>query len=339
MAKLPFYLLSMVVFVFLAPTVTQGQVTAQQLPVYSNNPRLVPSAQEFHGASETFVRRSGKSCAACHIDSNYPQGDFFGAEAITRPRLFWICATLSLMIFAGGLLRNISIWRLGEGPSLHKRIRWPIVWRAMVSSVLFEKKILRMSTWRWFNFFAISICFVALFLVFLLSVTVRNLFQLTFFLEGAGSALLDFSMDFLGAIVLIGTVSALIRRYVYKPEGLVNSPEDFWILVLLFAIISSGFVLEAFRLAALPWYPEMRYSVVGNSLANVIRTEGSPWLSWHFYLWLLHGVLALIFIAAMPFTKIMHFITAPLTIVSAASDEPMHEFRPKKTKHESVMST
>jgi len=153
-------------------------------------------------------------------------------------------------------------------------------------------------------------------------------FHLPFFLDGPGANVLDFLMDFLGLMILVGTVSAFLRRSVFKPPELVNRREDLALLVLLFLIVISGFVAEAFRLAAFPWYSEMRYSFVGNAFANLIREEQAHWLSAHFYVWLIHGALALIFIAAIPFTKIMHFATAPLTILFTASEQPMYEFRP-----------
>lgn len=297
-------------------------------PIYSNNPEIVPSAKEFHGASEKFVKRSGKTCVACHDDVNYPRRDFFESESHTKQTFIWVVTTLCLMTFAVGILGSISVWRMGRAKSLHRNIRWPIVWRSLFSWVLFERKIFQTNYWRWFNFFSISIGFIMLFLVFLFSVVTRSVFHSPFFLEGTGSNVLDFLMDFLGAMMLVGVVSAFLRRSVLKPPELVNRTEDLVLLALLLFIIVSGFVLEAFRLAAFPWYPEMRYSFVGNALADLIRGEQSHWLAAHFYLWLIHGAAALIFIAVIPFTKIMHFATAPLTILFTSSEQPMYEFRP-----------
>lgn len=327
MRGLPWFPLVALLLVLVPGPVSLGQ-GREAGPIYSNNPEIAPSAKEFHGTSERFVKRSGKTCVACHDDINYPKRDFFESESHTKHTFIWAVTTLCLMTFAVGVLGSISVWTRGRAKSLHRKIRWPMVWRSLFSWVLFERKIFQANYWRWFNFFSISIGFILLFLVFILSVITRSVFQSPLFLEGAGSNVLDFLMDFLGAMMLVGIVSAFLRRSVFKPPELVNRTEDLVLLALLFFIISSGFVLEAFRLAAFPWYPEMRYSFVGNALAHLIRGEQSRWLAAHFYLWLLHGAAALIFIAMIPFTKIMHFATAPLTILFTSTEQPMYEFRP-----------
>ncbi len=297
-------------------------------PIYSNDLSVTPKAWTLHGASDRFVKRSGKSCDACHDGSNYPGSDFFRSESNTKTIFLWGVSIFAFLIFAVGMFSNISVWTLGNTRSFHREIRWPVVWRTLFSGVILEGKIFRLSYWRWFNFFSISIGFVTLFVVFLFSVIVRSGFQSTYFLEGAGANFLDFALDFLGFMILIGTLSAAIRRYAVRPSGLVNRTEDLFLIVLLFLIVVSGFLLEALRLAALPWSPDMRYSFVGNALAYLIRSDQAHWLAAHFYVWLIHGALALLLIAVMPFTKIMHFIAAPLAIVLTASEEPMHVFRP-----------
>lgn len=306
-----------------------GSAAYAQAPPAGAPLEATASVFGLHGPSERLIQQSGKSCAECHNGVQYPAVAFFQAESNTKYKVLWILTTLSLLIFTVGLVSRIRVWTRGSAKSLHKPIRWPKVWQALTTSVIFQTKILRMNFWRWFIFFSISMGFVALFLVSVVAGSARDVIHSTFLVEDAGANLLDFSMDFLGLVILVGVVAALVRRYIVKPEGLVSRAEDLWVLVMLLLIVATGFLLEALRLAAYPWNPEMRFSFVGNALADLIRQQPDQWLAAHYYLWMIHAALALIFIAAIPFTKIMHFMAAPLTILSTASEQPMHEFQPR----------
>jgi nitrate reductase gamma subunit len=302
--------------------------SAQAAPAGADR-EATASAFGLHGPAERAVQQSGKSCAQCHNGTLYPAVGVFEAQSKTKHRVLFILTTIALLIFAAGVLSKVWLWTRGSGKSFHKKIRWSKVWQALTISVIFQPKILRMNFWRWFIFFTISMGFVALFLVSVVAGWSRDLFHASFFVEGVGANLLECSMDFLGLAMLVGIVAALVRRYLVKPEGLVNRTEDLMILVMLLLILVTGFLLEACRLAAYPWNPEMRFAFVGNALAELIRRQPDQWLTAHYYLWMIHAALVCIFIAAIPFTKIIHFMAAPLVILATASEQPMHEFQPR----------
>jgi nitrate reductase gamma subunit len=74
------------------------------------------------------------------------------------------------------------------------------------------------------------------------------------FLRGNVYLFFSTTMEIFGLAVLAGVIMALYRRYVTKPEGLGykgkpdNTPDDAIVLVLIGAIIITGFIIEALRI-------------------------------------------------------------------------------------------
>ena len=95
-----------------------------------------------------------------------------------------------------------------------------------------------------------------------------------------------------------------------------------WLFVdTLFFLAVTGFLLEALRIAqANPsfekWSP---LGWLGAQALRAVGVAGSTATGMHFFLWWLHGVAALAFVAAIPFTKAVHMMTAPASV--AVSEE------------------
>jgi Fe-S oxidoreductase len=93
--------------------------------------------------------------------------------------------------------------------------------------------------------------------------------------------------------------------------------EDWAFLWILVVIGATGYVLEAARLVWLQSRPEVWgtrwWSPVGAALAEAFRTLGltaDGAAGFRHGLWWFHGLLALAFIALIPFTKVKHIFTA-----------------------------
>ena len=102
-----------------------------------------------------------------------------------------------------------------------------------------------------------------------------------------------------------------------------------WILVgsLLFLAVS-GFLLEAVRIAETNPSFE-RWSPCGWLLAQALRAgglEGATATDVHLALWWLHGLAALAFVAAIPFTKAVHMLVDPASL--AVRDGPLGAILP-----------
>ncbi len=125
-------------------------------------------------------------------------------------------------------------------------------------------------------------------------------------------------VDIFGALVMVGTGMAAARRYLKRPKKLIYTDEAALILVAIFLMCLQGFLIEGWRIAATndPWGA---WSPFGNALARASRTlmSNEAMQSAHRGVWWFHLVLSFGFIAWLPYTKMMHVITAPLNIYTA----------------------
>ncbi len=97
---------------------------------------------------------------------------------------------------------------------------------------------------------------------------------------------------------------------------------DALFLGLFLAIAATGFLVEGLRIAADRPAFEV-WSVVGWRLADALQAAGLPHHSssqLHFYVWWVHALLALAFVAYIPFSKASHMVTALATLVFADAD-------------------
>src|SRR5512135_3302457 len=69
-------------------------------------------------ASEPYVKQTKKDCLECHIDTYYPNKDFFRAETATKWHYHWWAFSLFLLVFCGGVLGKVYIWSMGHGKIL-----------------------------------------------------------------------------------------------------------------------------------------------------------------------------------------------------------------------------
>ncbi len=279
------------------------------------------SPRPFHGRKgEDLMRNTGKECRDCHTGRLYPQGDFFGWEASKKWRLHWALFSLSAFVGLSGVFASLSIWSLGRSPSVHHPFRWSAAGRALVLEVLLGLRIWRQSRLRWAVFFLISMGFTALGVVFAVIVATRYIGQSEFFLSGAGGLALDFLADLLGLAVLAGCLLALLRRGLGRKAHLRTEAEDIWILLLLTAVVLSGFFLEAARLAVAAPVGRLAASFVGFAAAQVLKSWDLPWVVIRFYVWIAHAALVFVFFAYVPFSKLFHVMACPVTILATASE-------------------
>jgi nitrate reductase gamma subunit len=279
---------------------------------------LMFHAQVF--ASEPYVKQTKKDCVECHVDKYYPGKDFFRAETKTKWHYHWWAFSLFLFIFCAGILGKVYVWNMGRGRILPRE---EIEKRRMVDFLFFEailqRKLFKESRLRWFIYFSESLGFMALFFVFLVFVFTRFVFKIDFFSTGAGGLILNFLMDLLGLLILSGTIASFVRRSIKRPN-MITEREDILAVLLLFLIVLTGFLLEGFRMAVLPVTVESYFSFVGLALAGLFRLIPMAWTDVHFYTWIVHATIVFIFLAYIPFSKFIHFIACPVSILASSSD-------------------
>lgn len=127
------------------------------------------------------------------------------------------------------------------------------------------------------------------------------------------------TVDIFGVLVLVGLGMAMARRWVRRPKKLVYTDEASWILIILFVISFTGFLLEGWRIAVTndPWGS---WSPFGNLTAKVSTAflSDPAMQTAHWGMWWFHLVLVFGFIAWAPYTKMIHVLTAPLNIYTAS---------------------
>jgi Fe-S oxidoreductase/nitrate reductase gamma subunit len=167
-------------------------------------------------------------------------------------------------------------------------------------------------------------------------------------------------LDVFGAVLVVGLVLLAVRRGIMKPFRLSYwRPDrqpgepgfdrsryvrgDWLFLGLLFFLALTGFLLEAFRIAETDpsfetWSPVGW--IVGQGFID-IGFDGGAAETAHRVNWWVHGLVALAFVASIPFTKAVHMIAGPAGVAErdekvgrrlapipadAASDEVGYQF-------------
>ena len=290
------------------------QVPEGNLMIFDTTPRL------YHRKGENLVRATGKDCHECHETKAYPGNDFFGWEWQKKWTLHWWMFSLSMVVMLPGIYSAVLLWRRGRRPSLHHALHWPSVARAMGREVLLGERVRQQSGLRWAVFQLISVAFMALAVVFGLTVVQRFLLPLFGMHAERAGLFLDFGADFLAGCILVGILLAFYRRIVGRRGSFKTEAEDIIVLLLLLGIVTTGFFLESCRLAVVDPQPQIWASFLGAAGAAVLRAWDLPWTGIRFYVWILHAVLVFIFFAYLPFSKLFHILTSPVSIVATASE-------------------
>jgi len=290
------------------------QVPEENLMIFDTTPRL------YHRKGENLVRATGKDCRECHETKYYPGNDFFGWEGQKKWTLHWSLFSLSMMVMLPGIYSALLIWRRGRSPSLHHPLHWPSVVRATARDVLLGERVRRQSGLRWAVFQLISVAFMALAVVFVLIVVQRFLLPLVGLHAERAGMFLDFGADFLGGCILAGILLAFYRRIVGRKGHFRTEAEDIVVLLLLFGVVTTGFFLESCRLAVVDPQPQIWASFLGAAGAAALKAWELPWTSIRFYVWILHAALVFTFFAYLPFSKLFHILTSPVSIMATASE-------------------
>ena len=125
-------------------------------------------------------------------------------------------------------------------------------------------------------------------------------------------------VDVFGALVILAVGAAAVRRYLTRPKKLVYTDEATLILLAIFVIALTGFLVEAWRIEVTrdPW---AAWSPAGNALAKasaaMLSVESMRVA--HRTMWWLHLGVSFAFLAWLPYTKMRHVVTAPLNIYAS----------------------
>ena len=267
--------------------------------------------------AKEFKKEPKNLCVHCHVDHAYPGKSFYEAEHLYKWVFMWITGGVAAVIFSYGMFAKLWIWRKGRKDS-HSRKKKIKVFKFLFYDAFLQRGILRLNPLRWVNYMTLSMGFAVLFILmlfvygYIIAADLR-----TFGIPSMGGRILDFLMDFLGLSILVGVILSALRRYALKQSQLKTEVRDNVALLFIFLIILTGFLLEAFRIAVLPFSLKNGASFVGFTLALLFRHLPLNWTTFHFYFWNFHFLLAFAFIAYVPYSKFVHIVTCPVTATAS----------------------
>lgn len=216
-------------------------------------------------------------------------------------------SVVAFSAFGYGMYRRFSLWRLGQpaGRTGHAWARTKIT----LGLIFGHGRILRRSEPGWMHlliFWGMVTLFVGTVMVALHADFGMRLLHGRFYL------CFKLAMDTAGLGLLAGLLISVYRRNFRKGERSDTRPGDGAVLALLTGIVLTGFFLESLRIASTgdPWGA---WSPVGNILARLFRGTAQDKLNGtHKIVWAMHASLSFGWIGYMPYSRMIHIITAPL---------------------------
>ena len=225
----------------------------------------------------------------------------------------YILAFVAFAVMAWGFWRRLRIWR--QGKALNRFDHCGQRLKRLLIEVFSQIKVLRVKDggiFHSFFFWGFLLLFIGTLLV-MLQADFTDLFWGVKFLKGTFYKVFKLTLDIAGIVALLMLSGLIVRRFLFRPKGLEIVRDDYVILPLLCVILITGFLLEGTRLAAtdLRHNPGLAlYSPIGRLPAQLLAGMSvDALLVMHKGLWWLHFILALSFIAAIPYTKLRHIFT------------------------------
>ena len=260
-----------------------------------------------------------------------PTRETFGNISPAAQTIFYFVAAASVAIFACGVWRRFRLWRRGKpigvpqlfAGNLRQILRnlAPGLRRLLVDG-LGQQRVRGRGLPSW----AHGLMFAGFMMLFLGTVLleVDHLAAMVSlhwsFHHGTYYVIYEFTLDLFGLLFLAGTVYFCLRR-LRKPASLGHRPSDWLVLGLFLAIGVTGYFVEALRMTwQQPVGSGARCSPVGYWLASAFRDWTEPQArAAHLGTWWLHALLVFGFIAAIPYTRLFHFVAGPLNLFLSRS--------------------
>lgn len=285
------------------------------------------------------------ACRRCHT-----KGNLVGASASILPAKSVICmpchtATLAvgdtislvtLILFLTGLgvpfllMLSVSSKRharpgntersMSSGP---RRLTLPGIrnltrfMNAILWDVLFQRRLYKRSPARWFIhgllFFPMALRFVWGILALGGSLW-RPQWNWVWQMIDKNSGATAFFFDITGVMIVAGVVLALIRHQSERSQRIAGLPRRSYLaLVLLGGVVAAGFVLEGMRIAMTGATGSAAYAFVGFGISRLFSNPGAL-SDIYGYGWYVHAALTGVFIAFLPFSRLLHIILSPVVL-------------------------
>jgi len=305
---------------------TSGKIVSKgrYVPLFSYDP---PLSGVHPAPSHQMIAKS--DCRNCHF-----QGNNLGAAAAILPPKSVLCmpchaaafsiadrTTLaSLAVFLLGMIGVIGLW-FSESAVAERPVRRAGGFRRLafqiLADALFLKRLFRLSPARWV-IHGLMLYPILFRLIFGLAALILSLILpdagLTRAMLDKNHPLTGLFFDITGLMILAGVGAAVLR----SPEDrqpIPGTPAPGRSMTLLLGcVILAGFILEGMRIAMTGWPAGAGWAFVGYGL-SLLMAGMEKLTDAYGYLWYAHAVLTGAFIALIPFTRMLHIITAPLSLM------------------------
>jgi Fe-S oxidoreductase/nitrate reductase gamma subunit len=244
----------------------------------------------------------------------------------------YFVAPIAVIAIAYGLYRRVRIWRtagayteMGEHP---ERIREFL--RYTVTDLFCHRKFRNRERYAGLMHFSIFWGFSVLLLATTIAAIEFNTEHYLNWTFPTAHIRLQTSLawDVLGGVLAtVGLVMAAWRRYVLKPERLNTFADDGRVLLFLFALVFTGFVIEGLRIGSTELNPASElydtaaaaWSPIGWLFAKTLNGIGMTTAvmeQLHKVAWWSHAAIFMgaILYATISFSKLSHIIVSPLNI-------------------------
>jgi Fe-S oxidoreductase/nitrate reductase gamma subunit len=258
--------------------------------------------------------------------------DFWNIGYPLLGAIVYFVAPIAVIAIGYGLYRRVRIWRTAgaytEMGDQSTRIREFL--RYTVTDLFWHRKFRNRERYAGFMHFAIFWGFSVLLLATTIAAIEFNTEHYLDWTFPTAHFRLQTSLAwdvFGGVLATVGLAMAAWRRYVLKPERLNTFADDGRVLLFLFALVFTGFVIEGLRIGSTELNP-------ASSLYDTSAAEWSPvgWLfakvfsgigmtsavmeQLHKVAWWSHAAIFMgaILYAATSFSKLSHIIISPLNV-------------------------
>ena len=227
----------------------------------------------------------------------------------------YLGGVIAVAIFAWGVYRHVRLWRAGLPENRFDHL--PQRMKLVAKHALGQARTLAQA----YPGIMHAILFWGFLALFMGTVLATIDYDITLplgykLLKGRFYLFYETVLDLFGLFFVIGLGMAVWRRFVVRPARIDPTARFANVLLLLFVINLSGFVIEACRLAVTqPWWAP--WSPVGWALGRGMLAAGlgdTALRATHLTVWLGHAAVSLFFIAVIPYSYFVHLITTPLNI-------------------------
>jgi nitrate reductase gamma subunit len=312
--------------------------------------RIVSKPGQMSRVHEMVIHDQDASCRHCHVRHNP-----IGAASMILPAKSIICmpchaatfsvgdptTILTLIVFIAGLVMVFSYVLTGASSEREGSGVWvnlflmgrgaaraffstkigPIL-KALFLDVLLQRRLYRQSRKRWLIhgliFYAFAFRFAWGIIGLIGSLWIPQQGWIWSMLN-KNSPVTAFVFDLTGFMIMLGALCAYLRARKQRSSQVPDLPrQDVLALGLIESIVVAGFVLEGMRVAMTGFPEGSCYGFVGYAIGRLFFS-GSALTDIYGYVWYLHAILTGVFIAYLPFSRLLHVMISPLVLLGNAA--------------------